>query len=301
MRARFIARSSFQPMQYRHVFHAGNFADVHKHITLLQLIEALKRKDKGFLYLDTHAGAGLYDLAGPDARHSAESLAGHGRLKSAAAGAQQVPPAIRHYLEVIGRTGQGAPDLRTPYAGSPLLAAASLRPADTGIFVESEAPVSRALQRALRHEAVTANLRVIHADGYQELRAQLPPPTRRGLVLIDPPYEAADEERRLRAALQDGLLRFQTGVFAIWYPIKKRHDSDLWLARVLRDVTKPAVAAEFCLHPPEHAAGLNGSGMLVINPPWQFDAEIAQWQPALETLLGAAGGSRVRWLVRETG
>lgn len=287
-------------MQYRHAFHAGNFADVHKHIALLQLIESLKKKAKGFLYLDTHAGEGLYDLGSSDARQGGESPAGIGRLESAVAAAPTaLPGAINHYLDVVKRLRSAAGAARF-YPGSPLLAAASLREADAALCVESEAPVSRALQRALERCGVAGpRQRVVHGDGYRELRAHLPPPTRRGLVLIDPPYESTEEERQLASALQDALERFETGVFAIWYPIKKRQDSDLWLARVLRGITRPVLAAEFCLHAPDHGAGLNGSGMLVVNPPWQYDAQVAGWQPALEKLLDARGGSRVQWLVRE--
>ena len=288
-------------MQYRHVFHAGNFADVHKHIALLQLLASLKRKAKGFVYFDTHGGEGLYDLGSSDARHSAEGEDGILRLESSAAAGGTLTPAIRQYLEGVRDIRQAAGNSRTLYPGSPLLAAAHLREVDHMLCVELQAPVSRALQRALASgvPAAAARTRVIHGDGYRELRAHLPPASRRGLVLIDPPYEAGDEERQLTATLHDGLARFGTGVFAIWYPIKKRHDSDLWLARVLRGVTRPALAAEFCLHVPDHTAGLNGSGMLVVNPPWRFDADAAAWQPALERLLGASGGSRVHWLVRE--
>lgn len=290
-------------MQYRHVFHAGNFADVHKHIALLQLLAALKKKDKGFLYLDTHSGAGLYDLAGVDARHSAESTSGIARLESAAAAAAvPLPAAIRDYLDAVARIRQ-ATDGPKLYPGSPLLAVAALRDGDSAVCVESEAPVSRALQRALDQIAPlhAARTRVLHGDGYQALRAQLPPPSRRGLVLIDPPYEAGDEEKQLAAALREGLERFATGVLAVWYPIKKRQDSDLWLARLIRGISRPVLTAEFCLHAPDHGAGLNGSGMLVVNPPWQLDVQLNEWQPALETLLGASGGSRVQWLVRESG
>lgn len=288
-------------MQYRHVFHAGNFADVHKHIALLQLLVTLKNKAKGFLYFDSHAGEGLYDLGSRDARHSAEGESGILRLESAAA-ADAPPPVIRQYLAAVQGIRQVAGHGRMLYPGSPLLAAATLRGVDTMLCVESQAPVSRALQRALATGVPAAAIRprVIHGDGYRELRAHLPPASRRGLILIDPPYEAADEERQITTALHEGLERFETGVFAIWYPIKKRHDSDLWLARVMRGITRPALAAEFCLHAPDHTAGLNGSGMLVVNPPWRFDADAAAWQPVLERLLGAGGGSRVHWLVRET-
>src|SRR5690606_14174954 len=166
------------PMQYRHAFHAGNFADVHKHIALLQLIESLKKKAKGFLYLDTHAGEGLYDLGSSDARQGGESTAGIGRLESAVEAAPAaLPGAISHYLDVVKRL-RGAAGAARFYPGSPLLAAASLRDADAGLCVESEAPISRALQRALERCGVAGpRQRVVHGDGYRELRAHLPPPT----------------------------------------------------------------------------------------------------------------------------
>lgn len=285
-------------MQYRHVFHAGNFADVHKHIALLQLIALLQKKEKGFLYLDTHAGEGLYDLSGPDARQGAESGAGIGRLEEAAAQAGAAP--IQHYLATVDRIRRHHGNQRSLYPGSPLLAAISLRAADSALCFELQAPVSRALQRALDRTPLAAAARVENEDGYRALKAHLPPPTRRGLVLIDPPYEAGDEERQLATALQEGLQRFETGVFAIWYPIKRQHEADLWISRVTRGITRPTVTAEFCLHVADHSAGLNGSGMLVVNPPWQFAQDAAAWQPALEKLLGAAGGSRVHWVVRES-
>jgi 23S rRNA (adenine2030-N6)-methyltransferase len=287
-------------MQYRHVFHAGNFADVHKHIALLHLIDALQKKAKGFLYLDTHAGEGLYDLAGADARHSAENEAGIARLESATAGGSSaLPVAISRYLQTIGSVRSHAGGQHRIYPGSPLLAASALREVDTAICVESQAQVSRALQRALDRLATRAQIRVVAGDGYTAVRSQLPPPSRRGLILVDPPYESGDEEARIAAALAEGLERFETGVFAVWYPIKKKHDTDLWLARILRGIERPAVAAELCLHTADNTAGLNGSGMLVVNPPWQFDADARLWQSALHTLLGGRGGSAVKWLIHE--
>lgn len=287
-------------MQYRHAFHAGNFADVHKHIALLLLIEALQKKAKGFHLLDTHAGGGLYDLHGEEARRGAESAAGITRLAVAAAQAgDAVPAPIRHYLDLVEqlRTAHGGANV---YPGSPLLAAAALRAVDTATCIESQAPVARALQRALEAGAAyrVVTPRVLNADGYRALRAQLPPPTRRGLVLIDPPYESRDEDEQVAAALAEGLSRFETGVFAVWYPVKKLRDAELWVARVIRGIERPTLAAEFCLHEADNSAALNGSGMLVVNPPFGFDTATQAWQAQLESLLGARGGSRVRWLVR---
>jgi 23S rRNA (adenine2030-N6)-methyltransferase len=288
-------------MQYRHVFHAGNFADVHKHIALLQLVRALQKKAKGFLYLDTHAGEGLYDLASADARHSTESDAGITRLEHAIAAAASVHPAIGAYVEAVNRIRRDHGNKRSLYPGSPLLAATSLRAVDQVVCVESQAHLARALQRAFEHSAglIPLDPGVVTGDGYREILARLPPPLRRGLVLIDPPYEATDEETRIATALREGLIRFETGVFALWYPIKKQHDTDLWLARVLRGISRPTVAIEVCLRQPDNTAGLNGSGMMIVNPPWQFAGDAADWQSSLHALLGGTAGSLVKWLINE--
>lgn len=288
-------------MQYKHVFHAGNFADVHKHIALLQLIAALGSKAKGFLFLDTHAGEGLYDLGAADARHSGESDAGITRLERAAAQSPALHAAIRLYLDAVERFRTAHADARHVYPGSPLLAAAGLRAVDQAVFVESQPQAARALQRAVEHHAalLAVRPRVIGGDGYLALKSQLPPAPRRGLILIDPPYESAEEEQHIAAGLADGLARFGTGVFALWYPVKKQRDAGLFLARVLRGVQRPALAIELHLHAADNAAGLNGSGLLVVNPPWQFDTAAAEWQRQLHTLLGATGDATVKWLINE--
>jgi 23S rRNA (adenine2030-N6)-methyltransferase len=287
-------------MQYKHAFHAGNFADLHKHITLLQLISALQKKAKGFLYLDTHAGEGLYDLGSAEARHGGESARGIGALERAAAATSIAAQAIRDYLDAIARVRSTHGNQRL-YPGSPLLAAMALREVDQCVCVESQSSMARALQRAIEHSGtlVRTSPRIVNGDGYHEIRSQLPPTLRRGLILIDPPYESADEEKHLAAALAAGLERFETGVFALWYPIKRQHDADLFLTRLLRGVQRPALTAELCLHVADHGAGLNGSGMLIVNPPWQFDHDTQRWQDELHGLLGAQGGATVRWLINE--
>lgn len=287
-------------MQYKHAFHAGNFADVHKHIALLQLIHQLSRKAKGFLFLDTHAGAGQYDLGGTDARQSGESHAGIARLQQAATGSATVHPAIADYLSRIDRF-RATSGSRHLYPGSPLLAASALRAGDVCIAIESQAQISRALQRAFdQHGALFELLpRVENVDGYAAIKRLLPPTLRRGLVLIDPPYEAADEEKNIAAALGDGITRFESGVFVLWYPIKRQHEADLFTARLLRGISRPTLTLEMCINPADHSAGLNGSGMLVINPPWQFDADAQGWQPQLLQLLGGTGEATVKWLIHE--
>ncbi len=289
-------------MQYKHAFHAGNFADVHKHIALLQLIKAMQRKAKGFLYLDTHAGEGLYDLAGEESRQGGESEAGISLLeRTLAQGGGTAHPAIRDYVDAIDRIRRDHGNKRSLYPGSPLLAATQLRAVDQILCVETHAQTSRALQRMLDHSAglIPPIPRVTQGDGYHEIRAQLPPQLRRGLTLIDPPYEAANEEQQISVALLQGLTRFETGVFAVWYPIKKQYDTDLWLARVIRGIARPTLCIELCVRSPDHTAGLNGSGVMVVNPPWQFDTAASEWQPELHTLLGGTSGSLVKWLIRE--
>jgi 23S rRNA (adenine2030-N6)-methyltransferase len=288
-------------MQYKHAFHAGNFADVHKHISLLQLIKALQKKTKGFLYLDTHAGEGLYDLAGAESKQANESDHGIALLETNLAQTADAHSAIRDYADTIDRIRRDHGNKPSLYPGSPLFAATHLRVVDQAICVESHAQTSRALQRALEHSAnlIPSMPRVEHGNGYQAVRAHLPPQLRRGLVLIDPPYEAADEEQQITDALLQGLTRFETGAIAVWYPIKKQYDADLWLARVIRGISRPTVAIELCVRQPDHTAGLNGSGMLVVNPPWQFDSDAAQWQTELHTLLGGTSGSQVKWLINE--
>lgn len=288
-------------MQYRHVFHAGNFADVHKHVALLALIALLQKKAKGFLYLDTHAGAGLYDLHDPDARRGGESAAGIALLGAAAAPLSiDTDPAITRYLEVLARLRTATGETHG-YPGSPLLAAAQLRGVDRAICVESQAQQARALQRAITSAAPALGTtpRVVTDDGYAQLKALVPPPERRALVLVDPPYEQADEAAQIATALAAALLRFDTGVYALWYPIKRQRDTELWLTRLIRGISRPVLAIELLRHPADSTAGLNGSGMLVINPPWQFDEEAALWQAQLHDRLGAQGGSSVRWLVHE--
>jgi 23S rRNA (adenine2030-N6)-methyltransferase len=288
-------------MQYRHSFHAGNFADVHKHVALLALLASLQKKAKGFLYLDTHAGSGLYDLRGEDARRGGESAAGIAQLEQAAARHAPRTPEIASYLETVKRlralTGGAT------YPGSPLIAATALRDVDRGCCVEMVAQEARHLSRSLAAIAPLspAKIRVETGDGYAQLAAQLPPKERRALVLIDPPFESADEFPHLAELLPDALRRFDSGVYAVWYPVKRQRDTDLWHARIARAVTQPTLAAEIWLHPRDTTVGLNGSGLLIVNPPWQSDIRLAAWQEELRELLGggAGSGSAVKWIVHE--
>lgn len=276
-------------MKYRHAYHAGNFADVHKHVTLLALLAALKRKDKGFVYLDTHAGRGLYDLTDS----TAEASVGVERLADAQCAA---PPLVR-YLEHLAQARRAGSSMRV-YPGSPWLAARELRKQDRAVCVESRPEEARMLERALRSVG-TARIRVETGDGFARLRAMLPPPQRRALILIDPPYESPRREfERVRAALVDALRRFPTGVMAIWYPIKDGRDTDRWLVSVARDIEREALVSELWLYPRDSRVALNGSGMLIVNPPYQLDERLPLWLDELYRHLGGGphGGIAVRAL-----
>jgi 23S rRNA (adenine2030-N6)-methyltransferase len=295
-------------LKYRHEYHAGNFADVHKHVTLLALLTALRRKDKGFLYLETHAGRGAYDLSGP----SGESATGIGRLETRyqSPGAEQsVPEEIRHYLERVEllRRERGAPRF---YPGSPLLAASDLRTVDRAVLIESQPAEARALARALSAQAQgrardgagpgrSPDPALEIADGFERLRAWLPPPERRGLTFIDPPYEESRQDfERTRHTAGEALRRFHTGLVAIWYPIKDERDTAAWHAALAAELDCGMLAAELSLYPRDSRVALNGSGMLILNPPYQLAERMAIWLPQLHACLdlGHGGGASVRQL-----
>jgi 23S rRNA (adenine2030-N6)-methyltransferase len=281
-------------VKYRHAHHAGNFADVHKHVTLLALLAALERKDKGFLYLETHAGRGAYDLSGPPG----EAATGIGRLE-AQSGARAEE--LRNYIERVQRLRRerGEPRL---YPGSPLLAASELRPQDRAVFIERRPPEARALERVLPHSGARGQrIRVETGDGFALLRAWLPPPERRGLTLIDPPYEESRQDfERSRQAAAEALRRFRTGVVAIWYPIKDERDTAGWQAVLAGELDCELLAAELSLYPRDSRVALNGSGMLILNPPYQVAERMQSWLPELHACLdlGHGGGASVRSLSR---
>jgi 23S rRNA (adenine2030-N6)-methyltransferase len=282
-------------LKYRHEHHAGNFADVHKHVTLLALLAALRRKDKGFLYLETHAGRGAYDLSGS----SGESASGIGRLESrqrAPGGEQTVAEEIGVYLARVEllRRERGEPRL---YPGSPLLAASELRAVDRAVLVESQPPEARALERALSGEKIHFNVET--GDGFERLRAWLPPRERRGLTFIDPPYEETRQEfERTRHAAAEALRRFHTGLVAIWYPIKDERDTAAWHSALAAELDCELLAAELSLYPRDSRVALNGSGMLILNPPYRLAERMAIWLPQLHARLdlGHGGGASVKQL-----
>jgi len=272
-------------MKYRHQYHAGNFADVHKHVLLLEVLHALTRKDKGLLFVDTHAGHGSYDLHPGDSAHPAEWQAGVARLLDAPLGHE----ALTRYRDIVVAGRHGA-SLR--YPGSPLLAMRSLRAADRAVFFETQRDEAGQLRKVLDG---TARARVESADGFAGLRALLPPPERRGCVLIDPPYEERADYARVHDAIGDAVRRFPTVVLLAWLPLKLRKDHDLWLAALTRSIAREILVSLLWVHPPDSRAALNGSALVVVNPPYLLEQRLREWSPQLAQLLGgAAGGEEVR-------
>ena len=284
-------------MKYRHSYHAGNFADTMKHLVLLQLLNALLRKPGEFVYIETHSGRGEYSLQGREMRSTTEYRDGIGRLLESR---QQLQGPIRDYVELVLRLGGDAQSGRLQrYPGSPLLAAELLRPTDRAVLLELQPAERRALARAV---AGHPNVSVRGEDGYAALRGLLPPAERRGLVLVDPSYEEGDEEfERVQSALLDGHRRWATGIFAIWYPIKRRAAIARFHAQLARSGLRRILCAELGLFPEDSRVALNGSGMIIVNPPWKLDATLSTLLPALHRALGVDKGSGVRceWLVPE--
>ncbi len=275
-------------MKYRHAHHAGNFADVHKHVTLLALLAALKRKDKGFLYLETHAGRGVYDLSDS----AAEAAAGIMRLASDGCVAEE----LRHYLACVAQLRRQWSSARL-YPGSPWLAAGELRAQDRAVLIERLPAQARALEKSLAALCGQRRIRIDSGDGFEQMRAALPPPERRGLVFIDPPYEESRRDlERVRTACCDALRRFPTGVLAIWYPIKDERTGAGWQAGLARDIGREVLLGELWLYPRDSRVALNGSGMLIVNPPYRMEEGMGSWLAELHRHLdaGHGGGTAIR-------
>ena len=284
-------------MNYRHHFHAGNFADVVKHALLVQLARGLQRKEKGCLFLDTHAGRGTYDLAaaasGDSLPRRPEHPDGIGRLW----GRTDLPLALAEYVGLVQAFNDTRLADRTLYPGSPWLLRRLARPQDRLAFCERQPEEFAALRLEF---AGDRRVSVQAMDGYRAVAGMLPPPERRGLILIDPPFEARDEWAAIVDSLRDGLRRFPSGVYAVWYPLTERARVDEFLESLGGLPLPPTLIAEAIVAP--EAPKMKGCGLVILNPPWQFDREAA---PVLSYLAEAlaqspGAGSSLRWLVPES-
>ncbi len=272
-------------LSYRHAFHAGNHADVLKHFVLVQLLEYFNQKDKPYWYIDTHAGAGCYALDEAFARKNAEFEEGVARLL----GRKDVPSEVKSYLKVVRELNNNSGKLRL-YPGSPCCAAPLLRADDRMRLFELHPADRQLLQKTFEEHGSKAI--VLEQDGFTGINAFLPPPTRRALVLIDPPYEVKTDYRTVLAMLKESLRRFPTGTYMVWYPRLhsmqsrelpeklKRLPGISWL-HVSMDVHKPA----------EDGFGMHGSGLFIINPPWTLPATLKKVMPWLVEVLGQDEGA----------
>lgn len=279
-------------MNYLHGFHAGNHADVLKHTVLLHLISQLKRKDKPFFVLDTHAGRGQYLIQGEQARRTDEAQGGIFKMIVL----KKLPDALNAYLKQVERVNPVGSLIN--YPGSPLLIAQQLREDDRLVCYEAQRTEADALKQLFAHDG---KVQTHMGDGYAAVKALLPPPERRGLVLIDPPYEAQEQEySSILEALQNGLSRWPTGQFALWYPIKQRRSLIGFFRNVAKLPCKSALQIELLVRPDNSPLRMNGSGMLIINPPYRMDAELGPSLSKLVELLDDGGAShRITWLKAE--
>ncbi len=269
-------------LSYRHAFHAGNHADVLKHLVLVQVLDYLNRKDKPWCYVDTHAGAGIYDLQGGYAQKNAEYGTGIGRLWERT----DLPESMAGYLALVRALN---PDgrLRT-YPGSPWLAWRMMRRGDQLRLFELHGTDSQALTESLR--GAGRRVLVEAADGLAGIKAVLPPQTRRGLVLIDPSYEVREDYRRVPEALREGLRRFATGIYAVWYPQLQRPETRQLPERLKRLQVKAWLHATLSVRAPAgDGMGMHGSGIFIVNPPWVLADRLSHCLPYLAEVLGQDG------------
>ncbi|WP_448204729.1 23S rRNA (adenine(2030)-N(6))-methyltransferase RlmJ [Azospirillum sp. sgz302134] len=278
-------------MNYRHIFHAGNPADVMKHAVLALIIDHLRAKPTPFCVLDAHAGIGRYDLDSEQARKTLEFEDGIGRLF----GHPLPHPALQPYLDAVAALN---PDRRLRwYPGSPRLARALLRDQDRLVLNELHPEDVQTLKAEF---AGDRRVSVQQADAYHALKVNLPPKEKRGLALIDPPFEKADEFTRMAEGLKAAHKRWPTGVYALWYPVKEQAAVWRFQEAVENTGIRKILTVELTWHPEDTHLRLNGSGLLIVNPPWKLDETLRDMLPALHAVLPSTGGGvKVDWLVPE--
>jgi 23S rRNA (adenine2030-N6)-methyltransferase len=282
-------------MNYRHAYHAGNFADVLKHMVLVALVDALEQKASPFCYIDTHAGRGRYDLRGAEARKTAEADEGVGVLKTASG----LPPLLWKWLDTVRACNEGDDSLRF-YPGSPWIAAHLMRHGDSAQLCELHPEEAGALRQLFHHDR---RVHVHQRDGYEAMKALVPPKEKRGVVLIDPPFEAQEAEFRLvEKALKGAMEKWPGGIYAVWYPIKLRSHVQPFHRWLTKCGAKRVLVAELLLRPDDSPLRLNGTGVAIVNAPWKLDEALRESLRLLPRLLGTPGESeyRLTWLVEDT-
>ena len=282
-------------MNYHHAFHAGSFADVFKHAVLCRILDYLRGKPAAFRVIDTHAGAALYDLTSEEARRGGEWQDGIGKLMAAPL-PEKTSILLKPYLDAIGAlNARGGLKL---YPGSPALIQAGLRQQDRLIACELEPKAAATLARHLRGDR---RIKAIEIDGWTALSAYLPPKERRGLVLVDPPFEEDNDFRRLAEGLALAYGKWATGIYMLWYPIKGRPEPDALAKRLRRLGIAKILRAELIVSPLSNPTRLNGSGLILANPPWTLEEELHALLPMLARVLGqeGKGAFTLDWLAGE--
>ncbi|HET7849913.1 MAG TPA: 23S rRNA (adenine(2030)-N(6))-methyltransferase RlmJ [Pseudolabrys sp.] len=282
-------------MNYRHAFHAGGFADVFKHAVLCRILDYLRGKPAAFRVIDTHAGAGIYDLSGDEATRGAEWHQGIERLLAARL-PEKVAALLKPYLDVVAALNARG-ELKH-YPGSPALVRAWLRPQDRLTACELEPKAARALASNLRGDS---RIKTLQIDGWTALGAYVPPGERRGLVLVDPSFEQESDFIRLPRGLATAHRKWSTGIFALWYPIKGRPEPDALAKSIRRLGIAKILRAELTVAPLSDPSRLNGCGLILVNPPWTLEGELAAVLPVLAKALGRndKGNFRLDWLAGE--
>ncbi len=266
-------------LSYRHAFHAGNHADVLKHYVLSLVLDYFNQKDKPYWYIDTHAGAGMYTLKSEFAQKNAEYETGIVRVMQA----QNLPESLAKFITIANSFNiEGSLDF---YPGSPKIAEFMLRKDDKLRLFELHPSDFKLLQENFKGKSKQANIEM--QDGFSGIKAFLPPPTRRALVLIDPPYEIKEDYQHVVDCIKDSLKRFATGTYLIWYPLLQRPEPELMLKNLenleINDWLNVSLTIE---KPSSEGYGMHGSGMFVINPPWTLPKTLAEAMPILTSVLG---------------
>jgi 23S rRNA (adenine2030-N6)-methyltransferase len=281
-------------MNYRHAFHAGSFADVMKHATLVRVLEYLRTKPAPFRVIDTHAGSGLYELTGEEASRSGEWRDGIARLL-ASAQPQTAAVLLAPYLAAVTACNKGGQ--LALYPGSPMLARRFLRVRDRLIACEREPLPAAALARNLHGDR---RCKALAIDGWTALNAYVPPKERRGLVLIDPSFEEAADFPRLANAIEGAHRKWSTGIYLIWYPVKEPGSAEALVRRLRRLEISKILRAEISLATAPEPGRLSACGLIIVNPPWTLEGELRTLLPQLVAALAGGGGtSRIDWLARE--
>jgi 23S rRNA (adenine2030-N6)-methyltransferase len=270
-------------MNYKHIYHAGNFADVAKHVGLMYCLGALQRKDAGFFVLDSHAGRGYYDLQAAEAQKSGEAQRGIQRLIETSIGSEQL---AGYFAAIRARRGKRL----ARYPGSPALIAGGLRSQDRALFVELMPAEARAAEREIES---LGRVRTEIGDGYAALKAFLPPEERRGLVLIDPPYESLDELKLMLQAFADAYHRWASGIFLMWYPIRSATQRSMVHSRFEALQIPKMLFADLAIHPDDAGVGLAGSGLMIVNPPYGTDEYLRDAYAAIHSGIAVPGAGYV--------